>query len=115
MYYIIILCTCINIPKRRHSFAFRLQLAIALLVAAMARRLSLQNVRLPPNLLKGIEVDRMRKLNEDEVAFTEFLDGLDLQDVSEVFNTEWVYMAGRRRACERDLYCVIVYPLPGLG
>ena len=51
----------------------------------MARRLSLHNVRLPPDLLKGVDIDRMRKLSEDEGAFMEFLDGLDLEDVSEVF------------------------------
>lgn len=45
------------------------------------RRMSLQNVRLPSNLLKEIDIERMGKLTEDEGEFTEFLDGLDLEDV----------------------------------
>lgn len=47
----------------------------------MNRRLSLQNVKLPPDLLKEIATERMGKLDEDEGAFLEFLDGLDLEDV----------------------------------
>ena len=50
-------------------------------MAATNRRVSLQNVRLPSNLLKDVDVDRMGKLSEDEGAFMEFLDSLDLEDV----------------------------------
>ena len=44
--------------------------------------MSLQNIRLPPDLLKEVDTERMRKLNEDEGEFLEFLNGLDLEDVS---------------------------------
>ena len=47
----------------------------------MSRRISLHDVRLPPNLLKNTSAERMGKLTEDEGAFLEFLDGLDLEDV----------------------------------
>ena len=47
----------------------------------MSRRMSLHDVRLPPNLLKNTSAERMGKLTEDEGAFLEFLDGLDLEDV----------------------------------
>ena len=50
-------------------------------MAATNRRISLQNVRLPPNLLKDTDIEQMGKLTEDEGAFMEFLDGLDLADV----------------------------------
>ena len=50
-------------------------------MAATNRRISLQNVRLPGNLLKDIDIERMGKLSEDEGSFMEFLDGLDLEDV----------------------------------
>ena len=48
----------------------------------MARRVSLHNVKLPSNLLKEVDTERMGKLNEDEGEFLEFLDSLDLEDVS---------------------------------
>ena len=47
----------------------------------MSRRVSLHDVNLPPNLLKNTSAERMGKLTEDEGAFLEFLDGLDLEDV----------------------------------
>ena len=50
-------------------------------MAATNRRISLHNVRLPGNLLKDIDIERMGKLSEDEGSFMEFLDGLDLEDV----------------------------------
>ena len=50
---------------------------------ASNRRISIQNVRLPPDLLKDIDMEQMGKLSEDEGAFMEFLDGLDLEDVRE--------------------------------
>ena len=50
-------------------------------MAAPNRRYSIQNVRLPPNLLKEVDIERMGSLSEDEGAFMEFLDGLDLEDV----------------------------------
>lgn len=47
----------------------------------MSRRLSLHDVKLPPNLLKDVGIDRMVKLNGDDDAFLEYFDGLDLEDV----------------------------------
>jgi hypothetical protein len=47
----------------------------------MARRVSLHNVKLPSNLLKEVDTERMGKLNEDEGEFLEFLDSLDLEDL----------------------------------
>ena len=44
-------------------------------------RISLQDVKLPPNLFKDIGTDEMGKLNGDDGAFLEFFDGLDLDDV----------------------------------
>lgn len=63
-------------------------------------RISLHDVRLPPNLLKDIGTDEMVKLNGDDGAFLEFFDGLDLDDV------RWgIQGAGRgRRAVNR---CVL--------
>ena len=56
----------------------------------MARRVSLHDVRLPPNLLKDIDVEQMGKLSEDEGAFMEFLDSLDLEDVRHA-SLDWDY------------------------
>ena len=50
-------------------------------MAAPNRRFSMQDVRLPPNLLKDIDIERMGSLSEDEGAFMEFLDSLDLEGV----------------------------------
>lgn len=44
-------------------------------------RISLHDVKLPPNLLKDIGLDEMVKLSGDDGAFLEFFDGLDLEDV----------------------------------
>ena len=45
-------------------------------------RISLHDVKLPPNLLKDIGIDEMVKLNRDDDALLEFFNGLDLEDVS---------------------------------
>jgi hypothetical protein len=50
-------------------------------MAAPNRRFSMQDVHLPPNLLKDIDIERMGSLSEDEGAFMEFLDSLDLEGV----------------------------------
>ncbi|CAI8027198.1 Vacuolar protein sorting-associated protein 37A [Geodia barretti] len=50
-------------------------------MASPNRRFSMQDVRLPPNLLKEIDIERMGSLSEDEGAFMEFLDSLDLEDL----------------------------------
>ena len=51
----------------------------------MARRISLHDVRLPPNLLKDIDTELMVKLSEDDgSAFAEFLDSVDLEDVRNI-------------------------------
>ena len=59
-----------------------LHLPDALFHRAMSRKHSLSDVKLPSSLLKEVPTDRLSKLNEDEVEFTEFLDGLKLDDVS---------------------------------
>lgn len=47
----------------------------------MSRRHSLNDVSLPPRLLSDLSTERLSKLNEDDVEFTEFLDSLKLDDV----------------------------------
>ena len=51
----------------------------------------MQDVRLPPNLLKEIDIERMGSLSEDEGAFMEFLDSLDLEDVRRATLTNNIY------------------------
>ena len=60
-------------------------------MASPNRRFSMQDVRLPPNLLKEIDIERMGSLSEDEGAFMEFLDSLDLEDVRRATLTNNIY------------------------
>ena len=46
------------------------------------RSSSLGAVKIPRDLFKGLDTERIRKLNEDENSFVEFLGGLKLEDVS---------------------------------
>ena len=44
---------------------------------------SINDISLPPDIIKGYNMDGLRELsNQDDVAFYEFFQGLDLEDVS---------------------------------
>lgn len=47
------------------------------------RRVSINDIRLPPDVIKGYSVEGLKELsNQDEGSFYEFFQGLDLEDVS---------------------------------
>ena len=47
------------------------------------RRLSINDVNLPPDVIKGYTLEGLKELsNQDEGSFYEFFQGLDLEDVS---------------------------------
>ena len=52
-------------------------------LAMSDRRLSINDVRLPPDLIKGYTPEALKELNnQDDGSFFEFFQGLDLEDVS---------------------------------
>lgn len=52
-------------------------------LAMSARRHSINDVRLPPDLIKGYTLEALKELNnQDEGSFFEFFQGLDLEEVS---------------------------------
>ena len=51
---------------------------------ANRRRFSLNDVELPPNLVKGLSLPVLRDLSkQDEATFYQFFEGLDLEEVSD--------------------------------
>lgn len=47
------------------------------------RRLSINDINLPPDVIKGYTLEGLKELsNQDEGSFYEFFQGLDLEDVS---------------------------------
>lgn len=45
--------------------------------------MSINDIRLPPDVIKGYSVEGLKELsNQDEGSFYEFFQGLDLEDVS---------------------------------
>lgn len=49
----------------------------------MNRRFSINDVELPPNLMKGVSTQMLKELNkQDEATFFEYFEGLSIEDVS---------------------------------
>ena len=47
------------------------------------RRASINDIKLPPDAVKGLSLDVLKAINEqDDASFYEFLQGMDLGDVS---------------------------------
>lgn len=62
---------------------FSLSYSFEFTTAMTDRRLSINDIRLPPDLIKDYTVDALKELNnQDEGIFFEFFQGLDLEDVS---------------------------------
>lgn len=60
----------------------------AALAMSINRHLSINDVRLPPDLIKGYTLESLKELNnQDEGSFFEFFQGLDLEDVSRLPST----------------------------
>ena len=46
------------------------------------RRTSLNEIKLPPSVVKGLSVDKLKTLSEEESSFYEYFETLDLNDVN---------------------------------
>lgn len=47
------------------------------------RRFSINDIELPPNLMKGLSLEVLAELNKQDAAtFYQFFEGLNLEDVS---------------------------------
>ena len=49
----------------------------------MSRRFSINDIELPPDLMKGLSMEVLKELNkQDDATFFQFFEGLKLDDVS---------------------------------